>query len=89
MVSILCRPALAALFIFLGAWNEFILSSIMIKNPDLRPIQLAIYQYLGFFGQEWGPLTAAAATAIIPSIIVFTFLGRMLISGLTAGSVKS
>lgn len=91
MLSVLCRPALAAaaLFIFLGAWNEFILSSIMINSPDLRPVQLAIYQYLGFFGQEWGPLTAAASTAIIPSIIVFTFLGRMLISGLTAGSVKS
>lgn len=91
IVSVLCRPALAAaaLFIFLGAWNEFILSSIMINSPSLRPVQLAIYQYLGFFGQEWGPLTAAAATAIIPSIIVFTFLGKMLISGLTAGSVKS
>ncbi|RIE05435.1 ABC transporter permease subunit [Cohnella faecalis] len=39
MMSVLCRPALAAaaLFIFLGAWNEFILSSIMINSPNLRP----------------------------------------------------
>jgi len=34
-------------------------------------------------------LTAAASVAIVPSIVIFTFLGRMLISGLTAGSVKS
>jgi ABC-type glycerol-3-phosphate transport system permease component len=91
IVAVLSRPVLAAaaLFIFLGSWNEFILSSIMINKPDLRPVQLAIYQYLGFFGQEWGPLTAAASVAIVPSIVIFTFLGRMLISGLTAGSVKS
>lgn len=91
IVSVLCRPSLAAaaLFIFLGAWNEFILSSIMINSASLRPVQLAIYQYLGFFGQEWGPLTAAASVAIIPAIIIFTFLGRMLVSGLMAGSVKS
>lgn len=91
IISVLCRPSLAAaaLFIFLGAWNEFILSSIMVNSASLRPVQLAIYQYLGFFGQEWGPLTASASTAIIPAIIIFTFLGRMLVSGLTAGSVKS
>lgn len=90
MLPILCRPALAAaaLIIFLGAWNEFILSSIMINNPALRPVQLAIYHYMGFFGQQWGPLTAAASIAIIPALILFTFLGRLMISGLTQGAVK-
>ena len=90
MLPVLCRPALAAaaLIIFLGAWNEFILSSIMINNPALRPVQLAIYQYMGFFGQQWGPLTAAASIAIIPTLILFSFLGRVMISGFTQGAVK-
>ena len=43
---------------------------------------------MGFFGKDWGPLTAAATCAIVPILLVFTFLGKQLISGLTAGAVK-
>ena len=80
--------ASAALFIFLGAWNEFVASSVLVYTPTLYPVQVSIYTYLGYYGVEWGPLTAAATAAVIPTLIVFTLLGRLLISGLTAGSVK-
>jgi ABC-type glycerol-3-phosphate transport system permease component len=80
--------ACAALFIFIGAWNEFIVSSVLVNTTSLYPIQVSIYSYLGFFGREWGPLTAAATIGVIPILIVFSILGKMLISGLTAGSVK-
>ncbi len=87
----LAKPALAAssLFLFIGSWNEFITSSVMVDSPHLRPIQLAIYNYLGYFGREWGPLTASATIAIIPIILIFSILSKLLISGLTQGSVKS
>lgn len=90
IIAKLIKPSIAsaALFIFIGSWNEFIVAAVMIDSPGLRPVQMAIYNYLGFFGQEWGPLTAAASAAIVPTIIVFSFLGKMLISGLTQGSVK-
>ncbi len=80
--------ASAAIFIFIGAWNEFIVSSVMINSSKLRPLQMAIYNYMGYFGVEWGPLTAAASFAIIPVLIVFTCLGKYLVSGLMQGSVK-
>ncbi len=90
MVFPLMKPSIAsaAIFIFIGAWNEFILAAVMVDSPKLMPVQVAIYNYLGFFGQEWGPLTASASLAIIPALIIFTFLGKMLVSGLTQGSVK-
>lgn len=86
----LMKPALgaAAIFIFIGAWNEFVASSVLVTSPALRPVQVAIYQFIGFFGREWGPLTASATFAILPVIIVFAFLGRLFIAGLTQGSVK-
>lgn len=86
----LIKPSIGAscLFIFIGSWNEYITASVMINSAKLKTVQMAIYDYLGFFGQEWGPLTAAATVAIIPIIITFSFLGRMLVSGLTAGAVK-
>lgn len=80
--------ACAALFIFLGAWNEFVVSSVLVSSGNLYPIQVNIYNYMGFYGIQWGPLCAAATAAVIPVLIVFAFLGRLLISGLTAGAVK-
>ena len=86
----LSKPAIAAasIFLFIGSWNEFIAASVMVDSPVLRPVQLTIYHYLGFFGREWGPLTAAASLAVVPILIAFAFLSRLLVSGLTQGSTK-
>ncbi len=90
LIPPLIKPSIAAaaLFIFIGSWNDYITSSVMINSVSLKSIQMAIYDYMGFFGQEWGPLTASATCAIVPILLVFTFLGRQLVSGLTAGAVK-
>ena len=86
----LLLPSLAcsALFIFLGVWNEFVVSSVLVSSAELYPIQVSIYNYMGFYGIQWGPLCAAATAAVIPTLVMFAFLGRLLISGLTAGAVK-
>jgi len=86
----LCRPAIgaASLFAFVGAWNEFVAGSVLVDNPALRPVQVAIYQNIGFFGRDWGPLLASATLAVIPIILAFLIFGRLLISGLTNGAVK-
>ncbi|RYE34777.1 MAG: carbohydrate ABC transporter permease [Hyphomicrobiales bacterium] len=86
----LARPALGAAgtLAFVGSWNEFVAGSVMVDAPWLRPIQPLIYGFIGFFGREWGPLTAAATLAIIPILVVFALLGRLIVSGLTKGSVK-
>lgn len=86
----LVKPSAAAgaLLIFINAWNDYITASVMVTGQERKNIQMAIYDYMGFFGMEWGPLTAAASFAIIPILLVFTFLGKQLVSGLTAGAVK-
>lgn len=90
LVVPLSLPSLAsaALFIFLGAWNEYVVSSVLVSSSTLYPIQVSIYNYMGFYGIQWGPLCAAATAAVVPTLVVFAILGRMLISGLTAGAVK-
>lgn len=80
--------AAAALFIFIGSWNEFITGSVMINASVLRPIQQVIYYFMGFFGTDWGALCASACMAIIPILVVFILLGKLMISGLTQGAVK-
>lgn len=86
----LSRPALGAagMLAFIGSWNEFVAGSIMLDAPELKPVQPMIYSFIGFFGREWGPLTASATLAIIPILIVFALLGRHMVSGLASGAVK-
>lgn len=89
LIPPLIKPSIAAaaLFIFIGSWNDYITASVMVSGK-FKAIQQSIYDYMGYFGLEWGPLTAAATLAVIPILIVFTFAGKQLVSGLTAGAVK-
>lgn len=86
----LMLPSYAAVSLlgFIGSWNDYITSSVMVSSANLKTVQQVIYDYMGFYGREWGPLTAASTLAIIPIILVFTFFGKQLVSGLTAGAVK-
>jgi multiple sugar transport system permease protein len=86
----LARPGIgaAAILAFVGAWNEFLAGSVMVNAAGLKPVQPAIYAFVGFFGREWGPLTAAATLAILPIVVAFVLFGRLIISGLTSGGVK-
>jgi multiple sugar transport system permease protein len=90
MVLPLSRPGVgaAAILAFVGSWNEFLAGSVMVDAASLKPVQPAIYAFVGFFGREWGPLTAASTLAILPIIVAFALFGRLIISGLTGGAVK-
>ncbi|MFZ2099208.1 MAG: carbohydrate ABC transporter permease [Oricola sp.] len=86
----LSRPALAAASIlaFVGTWNEFVAGSVMVDSPGLKPIQPLVYSFIGFFGREWGPLTASATLAMLPILFIFVLFGRQFVAGLTKGAVK-
>lgn len=90
IVMPLCLPAIGAagLLIFIYAWNEFLAGSIMVDAAVLKPIQPLLYQYIGFFGREWGLLMAASTIAIAPILVIYALFGRLLVSGLTHGATK-
>ena len=86
----LSRPGLiaAGLFTLTFAWNDFVVAVVMNSSDDVRTLPVAIYNYLGFFGREWGPLTAAAMVSIVPVIVVFVVFQKYFLSGMTGGGVK-
>lgn len=86
----LSKPGLvaAALFVAVFSWNDFVVAVTMTSSESVRTLPVAIYNYLGFYGREWGPLLAASITSIIPIVAVFLFLQRYFVSGLTGGGVK-
>ena len=78
----------AGLFTLTFAWNDFVVAVAMNSSDDVRTLPVAIYNYLGFFGREWGPLTAAAMVSIVPVIAVFVIFQKYFLSGMTGGGVK-
>ena len=86
----LIRPAVATVTVLhaIGIWNELILPTIYLTNQNLYPVTRGLIVFEGVYGSNWPALAAAVIMLMIPMLILFMFLQRYIISGLTAGSVK-
>jgi len=80
----------ALIFTFVAAWNEFLVAlTLSLGSPATsRPLPVAIDGYVGAYTTDWGHLFAAGLVATVPVIVLFVFIERRLVSGLTAGAVK-
>jgi raffinose/stachyose/melibiose transport system permease protein len=86
----LMQPAIAtvAIFTFLGAWNDFFVGLIFINADKYWTIQLGISKFQGAFSVRYSYLLAAVVVALLPTAIVYLFMNRRIIAGITAGAVK-
>ncbi|MCR4657011.1 MAG: carbohydrate ABC transporter permease [Lachnospiraceae bacterium] len=76
------------IFVFINAWNEYTISTVLISTASNRPITVGITQFSSFNMIEWQYLFAAALLATIPVVILFMSIEKYLVSGLTSGGVK-
>ncbi|ANP50142.1 N,N'-diacetylchitobiose transport system permease protein [Streptomyces griseochromogenes] len=86
----LLAPGLMAtsLFGFITAWNEFPLVLILNKANDKQTLPLWLSQFQTAFGDDWGATMAASSLFALPILILFIFLQRKAVGGLTDGAVK-
>jgi raffinose/stachyose/melibiose transport system permease protein len=86
----LIRPAVATVTVLhaIGIWNELILPTIYLTNSDLYPITRGLIVFEGVYGSNWPGIAAAVLMLMIPILVLFMFLQRYIIGGLTAGAVK-
>lgn len=76
------------IFVFINAWNEYTISTVLISTPANKPITVGITQFSSFNMIEWQYLFAAALIATVPVVILFMCIEKHLAAGLTAGGVK-
>lgn len=72
----------------LAAWNEFFFAITFIQDENLKPITTSFLAFQSNFSRDWGLTSAAGIIIILPIIVLFLFLQRRFISGLTAGGLK-
>lgn len=87
----LAKPAVAvtALFSFMTGWNEFIQAATFINRLDKYTAPVGLRFFVGGYqANQWGYFAAGSIVAAIPVMVLFLFLQKYLVSGLTAGAVK-
>jgi multiple sugar transport system permease protein len=78
----------AALYAFTQAWNEFLYALVFITNVKLRTLPVGLSTFITGDVYGWGFLMAGAVLTTLPVILVYMYLQRFMVEGLTAGSVK-
>lgn len=77
-----------AAFSFLYAWNNFLFALCLTGSDKMRPLTVLIAGLVGEYTTQWNELMAMAFFQSVPLIIVFVFLQKYVVSGITAGAVK-
>ncbi|ROR27500.1 raffinose/stachyose/melibiose transport system permease protein [Mobilisporobacter senegalensis] len=86
----LCRPSLAtvAIFCFLWSYNDLFTQLIMIRRRTMYPISALLNEISSKYGTDYGLMASSVTLIVIPVLIVYIFLQKNIIKGLTAGAIK-
>jgi multiple sugar transport system permease protein len=86
----ICRPILVtlAIFTFMGAWNDFMWPLIVLTDEAMYTLPVALANLLGEHVQDTELMMAGSVITILPVMLLFIFVQRAYIEGITAGSLK-
>lgn len=86
----LAKPGIAATATYSAilGWSEFLFARTFITKPEKWTITVGISSLIGEYTIIWGEVMAAAAISILPIALVFIFLEKYMVAGVTAGAVK-
>lgn len=81
--------AVVGLLGFIASFGDFILASVILQKEENLTLAVGMYRWASDAKQvDWGQFAAGAVIASVPIILLFQFLQKYIVSGLTAGSVK-
>lgn len=87
----LSRPILAVVFFlqFMATYSEYVLARVLLSSNDKLTMAVGLQIFVADqYAKRWGVFSAAALIGAIPILLLFAFLQRQLVSGLTRGAVK-
>lgn len=86
----LCRPGIVAtaVFVLIVTWQEFLFALSFTSTKEMRTLPVGVNDYIGQYGIRYGELMASSVLISLPIVVIFMFLQRQFVAGLTAGAVK-
>ncbi|WP_144184129.1 carbohydrate ABC transporter permease [Elioraea rosea] len=77
-----------AVFAFLLSWTDYAYALVMISSDTQKTLPVGIASMIGAFDMRWGEIMAGASLIAAPLFLMFMFLSRYFIQGLSAGAMK-
>lgn len=86
----LVRPALVivAIYNLVPVWNDFFFPLVFLTSERLKTLPQGLTVFMGQYSTDWAVLFAGLTIAAVPVIILYVFMSRQFIQGLTAGAIK-
>jgi raffinose/stachyose/melibiose transport system permease protein len=86
----LLKPTIATVGIInaMAYWNDYLLPSLVLKKKNLYTIPIATQAFYGTYSTDIGLIMAALLLAMLPILILYVFLQRYIVEGVTSGAVK-
>lgn len=86
----LCKPSLStvAIFTFMWSYNDLFVQSIMIRDNTKYPVSKLLQTISSQYGTDFGLMASSVTLIVVPVVIIYIFLQKNIIKGLTAGAVK-
>ena len=72
----------------IGCWNDFMIPLFYLGSSEKWTVPLAVYNFFGLYARNWNYVFAVLTLTVIPIVIMFLFLQKYIVSGMTAGAVK-
>ncbi|GMX60449.1 carbohydrate ABC transporter permease [Paenibacillus elgii] len=86
----LLRPVFVTLIVLdvLWIWNDYLLPSLVLLSPEQRTLPLSTFSFFSSYSVDYGPLMAGLVMTIIPVLILYLFLQKQIVKGITEGALK-
>ncbi len=86
----LLKPTVATVAIInaMAFWNDYLLPSLVLTKKELYTIPIATQAFYGTYSTDIGLVMAALLLAMLPILVLYVFLQRFIVEGVTAGAVK-
>lgn len=83
-------PAFAVVLLwqFTTIWNDFLIGVVVLSNPTLAPVNVAVQNLASSYSVKWNVQMAGALIAALPTVVVYLVLGRLFMRGLLSGALK-
>ena len=92
IIAPLSTPGLAVvgIYAFIGAYaQQFLFAISFNQKKEFMPLPAGLYEFIGYQTVKWNEMMAASLVGIAPVLILFIFLQKYIVEGLTAGAVKN